>query len=158
MNNRSKEMRIMAVDPGDKRIGVAISDPTGTIANPLTVIKHISRPVDAAQVIDLAREHGVGLIVVGITSDEDGQLSPQGRKVNRLAVVIRAQSSLPVVLWDESGSTQAARQANIALGISSKKRRYHGHGHLDELAATYILQTYLDSLRSEMNTELDSTG
>lgn len=151
MNNRFKEVKILAVDPGEKRIGVAISDPTGTIANPLTVLNHVSRPVDAAQLIDLARDHEASLILVGITTDEGGQLTPQGRKAYRLAAEIRAQSSLPVVFWDESGSTQAAIEASIALGVSSKKRRQHGHGHLDDLAATYILQTYLDSQRSEMS-------
>ena len=57
-------MRILAVDPGSVRIGIAISDPTGTIANPLTVIRHISRAVDAATIVDLAAEHGAMKIVV----------------------------------------------------------------------------------------------
>jgi putative Holliday junction resolvase len=126
-------MRILAVDPGEKRIGIAISDPTGTIANPLVVLNHISE------------EHGARLILVGSTTDEDGQLTSQGRSASRLAAAIRAQTSLPVELWDESGSTQAARQASIAMGVSARKRRRQGHSHLDELAATYILQTYLDA-------------
>jgi putative Holliday junction resolvase len=138
-------MRIMAVDPGEKRIGIAISDPTGTIANPLVVLNHISRLIDAAQINTLAEEHGAGLILVGSTTDENGQLTPQGRGASRLAAAIRAQTSLPVELWDESGSTQAARQASIAMGVHASKRRRQGHSHLDELAATYILQTYLDS-------------
>ena len=58
-------MRILAVDPGSKRIGLALSDPTGTIANPLTVISHVSRPVDAAVVAELASSHEAGLIVIG---------------------------------------------------------------------------------------------
>jgi putative Holliday junction resolvase len=138
-------MRILAVDPGEKRIGIAISDPTGTIANPLVVLNHISRPIDAAQINTLAEEHGARLILVGSTTDEDGQLTSQGRSASRLAAAIRAQTSLPVELWDESGSTQAARQASIAMGVSARKRRRQGHSHLDELAATYILQTYLDA-------------
>ena len=139
-------MRIMAVDPGEKRIGLALSDPTGTIANPLAVLSHVARAIDAAQIASLAGEHAVGLILVGATTDEDGlALTPQGRSAARLAAAIRAQTPLPVELWDESGSTQAARQASIALGVSARKRRRQGHGHLDELAATYILQTYLDS-------------
>jgi putative Holliday junction resolvase len=138
-------MRILAVDPGEKRIGLALSDPTGTIANPLTVLNHVSRLIDAAQIAVLAGEHGARLILVGTTIDEDGQLTSQGRSASRLATAIRAQTPLPVELWDESGSTQAARQASIALGVSARKRHRQGHGHLDEFAATYILQTYLDS-------------
>jgi putative Holliday junction resolvase len=138
-------MRILAVDPGEKRIGLALSDPTGTIANPLAVIVHVSRAIDAAQIATLAEENEARRILVGVTSDEDGELTPQGRNASRLAAAIRLQTHVPVELWDESGSTQAVRQASIAMGVSSHKRRRQGHSHLDDLAATYILQTYLDA-------------
>lgn len=134
-------MRILAVDPGEKRLGIALSDPTQTIANPLTVLKHVSRPVDAATIALLARENAAVLIVVGQSLGEDGQPTPEGRRAARLAEAIREQTHLPVVLWDESGSTAAARQARIAMGVPRRKRR----GHLDDLAATFILQTYLDA-------------
>lgn len=134
-------MRVLAVDPGEKNLGIALSDPSGTIANPLTVIKHVSRLIDAATIAQLAAEHGAGRIIVGATYDDNGELTPQGRKAERLANVIRTQTDLPVKLWDEAGSTQAARAARIEMGVSRKKRS----GHLDELAATIILQTYLDS-------------
>jgi putative Holliday junction resolvase len=64
-------MRILAVDPGEKRIGIALSDPTGTIASPLTVIQHVSRPIDAAAIADLARQHQVGMIVLGTSSGSE---------------------------------------------------------------------------------------
>ena len=134
-------MRVLAVDPGEQRLGTALSDPTGTIANPLVVIKHISRPVDAAVIANLAQENAAGLIVVGQALDADGQPSPQGRRAARLAEAIQDQTEIRVLLWDESGSTMAARQAMINMGVSRRKRR----GHLDDLAATYILQTYLDA-------------
>lgn len=134
-------MRILAVDPGEKRIGIAISDPTGTIANPLTVIPHISRQVDAAAIAALAEEQGAELIVVGQALDSEGEQTLQSRRAARLAGSIRGQTSLPVVLWDESGSTQAARSARIAMGAARRKRR----GHMDDLAAAIILQDYLDS-------------
>jgi putative holliday junction resolvase len=133
-------MRILAIDPGEKRLGVALSDPTGTIASPLTVLKHISRLVDAAAIAQIADENGASLIVIGQALDEDNQPTPQSRKALRLAEAICAQTRVPVELWDESGSTQAARQANLAMGVSRRKR----HGHLDDLAATIILQDYLD--------------
>jgi len=134
-------MRVLAIDPGEKRLGIAISDPSGTIANPLTVLKHVSRPLDAASIAQIAEENQVGQIVVGQALDTENQPTLQSRQAAHLAEAIRQQTSLPVVLWDETGSTQAARAARLAMGVSRRKRR----GHLDDLAATYILQTYLDS-------------
>lgn len=133
-------MRVLSVDPGDKRLGIAVSDQTGTIANPLTVIKHQSRLIDAALIANLARENNVEIIVIGATYTLDGDLSPQGRKANRLAEVIRTQIDIPIVLWDEGGSTQSARSARVQMGVTRKKRA----GHLDDLAAVVILQRYLD--------------
>lgn len=138
-------MRIMAIDPGDKNIGVALSDPTNTIASPHTVIKHISRPLDAARIAELALENQVELIIVGQSVDEDGCPSPQGRKAAKLAAAIRNQTTISVTLWDESFSTQSARNAVIAMNIPKKKRR----GHLDSLAAAEILQSYLDELHDQ---------
>ena len=133
-------MRSLAVDPGEKRIGIALSDPTGMIANPLTVLKHVSRAIDAATIAQLAQEHEAGRIIVGQALDDENQPTPQSRRACRLAAAIRLQTRLPVELWDETGSTQAAQAARIAMGVSRRKRR----GHLDDIAATYILQTYLD--------------
>lgn len=134
-------MRILAVDPGEKRIGIALSDETAALASPLTVIKHHSRAVDAATIAQLAQEHQAGLIVVGEALDDENEPTPSARSARRLAAAIRLQTSLPVVMWDESGSTQEARAARIALGYSRKKRA----GHQDDLAAAYILQSYLDA-------------
>lgn len=134
-------MRILAVDPGEIRIGLALSDPSGTIANPLCVLQHVARQVDAAAIAQLARENQAGRIVVGGALDDDGLPTPQSRRADRLAEAIRLQTELPVELWDESSSTQAARSARLAMGVSRRKRS----GHLDEIAATVILQTYLDA-------------
>jgi putative Holliday junction resolvase len=134
-------MRVLAVDPGEKRLGIALSDPTGTIANPLTVLKHVARPIDAAAIAELAAQNEAGLIVVGQALDDENLPTPQSRNAERLAEAIRTQTELPVVLWDESGSTQTARQARIQMGVSRRKRA----GHMDDLAAAVILQTYLDA-------------
>ncbi|MGD2159023.1 MAG: Holliday junction resolvase RuvX [Anaerolineales bacterium] len=143
-------MRILAVDPGEKRIGLAISDPSGTIANPLTVIKHVSRGKDAAAITQIAFQYDAGRIVVGQALDLDGEPTFEGRRSARLAAAIRTKTDIPVELWDESGSTQTAQRARIKMGVPRKKRR----GHLDELAATVILQSYLDS-RTENTQEGD---
>jgi putative holliday junction resolvase len=134
-------MRILAVDPGEKRIGLAISDPTGTIANPLRVLKHVSRPIDAAAIAQIAQENEAGRIVVGQALDDEGEPTPASKRSERLAEAIRLQTELEVELWDESDSTQTARAARIEMGVARRKRR----GHLDDLAAAVILQSYLDS-------------
>ncbi len=136
-------MRILAVDHGEKRIGLAISDATGTIAGPFKVVEHVSRPIDAAQVANLAAENNVELIVIGQSFDEEGQPNLAGRRAARFADALKEQTQIPIVMWDESFSTQDARAARIELGVSRKKRA----GHLDELAAQMILQSYLESNR-----------
>lgn len=134
-------MRVLAIDPGEKHLGIALSDPTGTIANPFTILRHISRQVDAATIAQIASENNAGLIVVGQALDAENRQTHQSRRAARLAAAIKAQSDLGVELWDESGSTIAAREARIAMNVTRRKRQ----GHLDDLAATYILQTYLDA-------------
>jgi putative Holliday junction resolvase len=134
-------MRIMAVDHGERNIGLALSDPTATLASPLKVINHIARNVDAAQVAALAEEAQAGLIVVGQSFDEQGRPNLAGRRAARFAEALRSQSRIPVLLWDESFSTQEARRARLEMGAPRRKRS----GHLDELAAVMILQSYLES-------------
>jgi putative Holliday junction resolvase len=134
-------VRILSIDPGEKNIGIAISDPTGTIASPLMVIKHISRPLDAAAIVDLASQNQVELIVIGKSLNDEGESTPQSRRADHLAKAIHQQSEIPVVFWDESFSTLEARSSRITLGTTRKKRR----GHLDDLAAAVILQSYLEA-------------
>ena len=134
-------MRILAVDHGEKRIGLAISDITGTIANPLKVIQHVSRVIDAAQVAGIAGENQVELIVIGQSFDEEGQPNLAGRRAARFGEALKTQTQIPIVMWDESFSTQSARAARLEMGVPRRKRG----GHLDELAATIILQSYLES-------------
>ena len=136
-------MRILAVDHGEKRIGLALSDATATIACPLKVIEHVSRAIDAAQVADLAAQNDVTLIVIGQSFDEDSHPNPAGRRAGRFADELKNQTNLPIELWDESFSTQDARAARVELGVSRKKRA----GHQDAFAAVVILQSYLEAKR-----------
>jgi putative Holliday junction resolvase len=137
------EVRILAVDHGEKRIGLALSDPTASIASPLKVIQHVSRLIDAAQVAEIAAQNEVGLIVIGQSFDEDGNPNPAGRRAGRFADELKNQTHIPIEMWDESFSTQIARAARIELGVSRKKRA----GHQDAFAAVVILQSYLESKR-----------
>lgn len=136
-------MRILAVDHGEKYIGLAVSDPTATIATPLQVIKHVSRLMDAAQVASIASENGAARIVVGQSFDEEGRPNLAGRRAAKFAEALKGQTQIPVVLWDESFSTRDARAVRIEMGVSRKKRS----GHLDELAAVMILRSYLDATK-----------
>jgi putative holliday junction resolvase len=134
-------MRILAVDHGEKHIGLAISDPTATIASPLKVIQHVSRIMDAAQVANLASENDAALIVIGQSFDEEGKPNLAGRRAAKFAEVLKQQTHIPVILWDESFSTQDARATRIEMDVSRKRRG----GHMDELAAVMILRSYLDA-------------
>ena len=134
-------MRILAVDHGEKHIGLALSDPTATIASPLRVIQHVSRLMDAAQVANLASENEVALIVIGQSYDEEGRPNLAGRRAAKFAEALKEQTQIPVILWDESFSTQEAHATRIEMGVSRKKRS----GHMDELAAVMILKSYLDA-------------
>lgn len=134
-------MRVLAVDHGQKNLGLALSDETGSLARPLGVLAHISKMVDAAQVAERAKVMDVGLIIVGISYDEAGEPNAAGRRAMNFAEILRQQTDLPVELWDESLTTQDARAARIASGAPRKKRA----GHLDDVAAAVLLQDYLDS-------------
>ena len=137
-------MKILGVDPGQKRIGIAVSDETASLARPLQVIAHVSRAADAAAIIRVAAEQGAGAIVIGQSLDDEGRPTYQGRGAAFLAETVRGVSGLTVLLWDEAFTTQDARAARIELGVSRKKRA----GHLDELAAAMILQSYLEQHKS----------
>ena len=127
---------VLSVDPGEVRIGLAISDPTRTIARPLEVIRHFSRAADALAILDRAARHGAGAIVIGLALNSEGEVGPQARRGLRLAEAIRQQTSLPVETWDESGSTQAARRGG------------RDDPMLDARAAAVILQEFLNARRS----------
>ncbi|PKO17179.1 MAG: Holliday junction resolvase RuvX [Chloroflexi bacterium HGW-Chloroflexi-10] len=141
------DFRILSIDPGDKRIGIAMSDLSATIASPNRVLPHVQRLVDAKAIVMIAKEFNVKRIVVGQALDIEGLPTPSGRKAARLAEAIQSQTDIPVVLWDESYSTNAARTARKEMGVKREKQK----GHLDDLAATVILQTYLDENYREIH-------
>lgn len=127
--------RILAVDPGEARIGLAISDPTGLIARPLHVITHETRQLDAHKIAEAAADHSVAMIVVGVALDQDGEPGPQARRALRLIEALKLETKLPIDTWDESGSTVTA----ISLAGRASD--------LDARAAAVILQEYLDARR-----------
>ncbi|HOE35569.1 MAG: Holliday junction resolvase RuvX [Chloroflexi bacterium] len=133
--------KALAVDPGELRIGIAISDETGTLARPLTILKHTSRVEDAINIAKLAQEHGTQTVVVGVALNSDGEAGPKARSAMRLMEAIRSVFSGVVVPWDESHSSRKAAEIRITAGVKRKKRA----DPIDDLAAAVILQEYLDA-------------
>jgi putative Holliday junction resolvase len=127
---------VLSVDPGEVRIGLAISDPTRTIARPLEVMRHTSRGADVLGILERAARQGAGAIVVGVAMNAEGEVGPQARRGLRLAEALRQQTSVPVETWDESGSTLAARRGG------------RDDPMLDARAAAVILQEYLNAHRT----------
>jgi putative holliday junction resolvase len=133
--------RILAVDPGEKRIGIALSDETGCLARGLAVINHVSLTADCVEIARLARENEAVSIVIGNPIGDEGEETSQSRHAKRVAEKISELTRLPVELWDEHGSTKEARAIRLNSGANRKNRG----GHLDEVAAAVILQSWLDS-------------
>jgi putative Holliday junction resolvase len=137
--------RILAIDPGESRVGLAISDPTQTIASPLLILQSQSLKQNALSILKIAEEQNIILIIVGQPLHWDGSVSEQAKASLRLAELLQESGSLPVKLVDEYGTTQAAKDARIKMNVKKDKRS----GHLDDLAATVLLQNYLDALDKE---------
>lgn len=133
-------MKTIGIDHGNVRIGIAVSDESGNFARPLTILKHVSRVKDAEAVCSLCTNEGCEMMVVGIPYDSDGGEGPRARSVLRFVEQVQAVCSVPVVIWDESFSTQEV----IATNIQLNKRRGSRREALDDEAAAMILQSYLD--------------
>lgn len=136
-------MRILAVDPGSKRVGLALSDPTETIAQALTTVE--AEPLDTlpTRLAEIARAHDAGRIIVGLPLRLDGSHGPEAAAARKLASAIRRESRLPVELVDERLTTAAADRALIAGGVKRAKRRQD----VDRVAATMLLQSHLEHRR-----------
>lgn len=138
-------MRILALDMGERRVGIAVSDPTGTIARPLRTLVRGSREEDFAAITALVAEHDVELVVVGQPLCLDGTEGPQARRVARYAEALAARLPVPVVAWDERFTTVAAEEI-LRQNRRKKKRQARTRGEVDSIAAAVILQSYLDSV------------
>jgi putative Holliday junction resolvase len=145
-------MRVMALDVGHKRIGVALSDPGQVLASSLQVVERKGQQRDLATVVQLVREHEVGKIIVGYPRSLNGTVGQQAKFVERYVAVLEKKlvdSSLdvPVVLWDERLSTVAADRLMTEAGRKGRERRER----IDAVAAAVILQDYLDATRRGVN-------
>ncbi|MCQ2548112.1 MAG: Holliday junction resolvase RuvX [Clostridia bacterium] len=141
-------MRKIALDVGDKTIGVALSDELGITAYGLTTIERVGIRKDAGKVIDLIKEYDCDTVVVGLPLKLDGTDSPQTEKVREFKTMLEnkmrsvAMGGIPIVWQDERFSTLEAQKVLIEADVSRKKRKEV----IDKQAATIIMESYLNSL------------
>ncbi len=139
-------MRILGIDFGKKRVGVALSDPTETIASPVTTLERRTgqrMPLKALE--NLSREHEVGRIVVGLPLSSAGAENEWCAEVRQAGDALAKRLDLPVEYQDERMSTARAERTMQILGLPRSKRRERGR--VDAIAAAIILQTYLDRVK-----------
>ena len=137
-------MRIMGLDIGSKRIGVALSDELMITAQGFPTLQRTSEQKDIQKLFDIAKEHSVEKIVAGLPKNMDGTLGESAEQVLAFVEKVKESTSIPVELWDERLSTVAAERVLIEMDVSRRKRAER----IDSAAASFILQGALDRLAS----------
>jgi len=145
--------RLLALDIGDKRIGVAVCDDLGQLARPLATITRASKREDFERVAQWVSELQVERVIAGYPRSLAGDEGPQARRVRRYAQALAATLTVPVELWDERYTTVEATQRLFDAG----RRRPRDRGQLDAAAAAVILQDYLDARRAHVQDETTNT-
>jgi putative Holliday junction resolvase len=133
-------MRILCIDYGSRRLGLAVCDELGLTAQGLATITRKNRERDLEEINRVIQQYAVETIVVGFPVRLNGTEGIQCEKVNRFVDILKSRFSLPIVKWDETLSTKEAEQVLIEANMSRKKRK----GVVDKIAAAIILQDYLD--------------
>ncbi len=146
----SRSVRIVGIDLGERRIGLAVSDATATLARPLKTIERESSDAKAveqlrAAIAELAHEEEVGAVVVGLPKRLDGSPNLQTPRVEKIVALLTARLAIPVVMQDERLSSHEADQ-RLAFGEKDWRRR---KAKLDAAAAAVILQDYLDGQKGD---------
>jgi putative Holliday junction resolvase len=135
----------MGLDVGEKRIGVALSDPFGTFAQPHTTLTREREATDLVRLAVIARDHEVTALVVGLPLHMSGEESAMAAKIRAFGDRLGAELGLDVTYWDERLTSQEAERTLIAGGVRRNKRKQV----VDQVAAVLILQGYLDSVSGE---------
>ncbi len=138
------ERRVLALDVGGRRIGVALSDAYAMLATPLTTLQAKPRERVIQQVLALVREHSVSEVVLGLPLTLRGEIGPQARVVQEFAAALEAALGYPVQFFDERLTSAAAEQLLRDMGVKPEKRKQR----IDSVAAAIILQDYLDHRRN----------
>jgi putative Holliday junction resolvase len=132
--------RILGLDVGDRRIGLALSDSGGILASPLTIIEHTTELQDIEAILKISQERGAERIIVGLPRLMNGDIGPQAQKVQAFAEVIRAHTQIPIEYRDERLTTVTAQRLKQETGSRKKNRNIR----YDAMAAAVILQDYLE--------------
>jgi putative Holliday junction resolvase len=140
-------MKIIALDIGTRRIGVAVSDELGLTAHGRDTIERTSFEEDLGRIRELARAEGAQRIVVGMPKNMDGSLGPMAKEALKFMEALKALVMIPVDPWDERFSTVTAEKTLLMADVSRRKRKKV----IDKLAAVIILQGYLDGMHREGN-------
>lgn len=135
-------MRILGLDIGSKTIGVAVSDPLGWTAQGVTTIKRDCYTKDVEAVMKICKDYDVETIVAGMPKNMNGTIGPSGEMVKGLCEQISNSFDGKIEFWDERLTTVAAHRAMLEADLSRAKRKKI----VDKIAATYILQGYLDRI------------
>lgn len=135
-------MRILGLDVGDRTIGVAVSDPLGFTAQGITTIHRKSVEDDICELKKICKEYDVELIISGLPKNMNGTVGEQGEKVIQFCNELKSELGISIRMWDERLTTVAAHKAMLEANLSRAKRKKI----VDKMAATYILQGYLDSI------------
>lgn len=140
-----KGTRILAVDPGTKRLGFALSDELGWTAQPLATYERRGLDADVAHIRQLILLHDVREVLMGFPLRLDGRAGPEAQQVQQLIDRLERDLRVPVIPWDERLTTKSAEQLLIDANVSRKKRK----GAVDRVAAAILLQSYLARLPDE---------
>ena len=132
--------RIMGLDVGDKTIGVALSDPMFLIANPLETIKRKKAILDIQRLVEIINENDVETIVVGLPKNMNNSIGPQSMKVMSFVDLLKKQTDKEIIYQDERMTTLQSERVLIDMDVRRENRKEH----IDKIAASFILQTYLD--------------
>jgi putative Holliday junction resolvase len=139
-------LRILGLDVGKKRIGVAISDPYGWTAQGLTTINRTnSEGRDIDKLLELIEKYQVSSIVVGLPKNMNGTYGPQAESIKEFTENLAKQTAVPINFWDERLTTVAAEKTLIEADVSRKKRKKV----VDKVAAVFILQNYLEYISKQ---------
>lgn len=146
MSERHKS-RVLGIDYGERRVGLALSDPMGLIARGLPTIANKSLPEILESLENILQEHEVGVIVVGLPLTMRGEVSEMARKAEQFMQALRVEFDIPVQSWDERLTTALAHRTAKDYGKSPSRNKTA----IDEISAILILQSYLDHQQSTVS-------
>ncbi|GBF25398.1 putative pre-16S rRNA nuclease [bacterium MnTg02] len=136
--------RVLGLDLGSKRIGLALSDVSRTVATPMKTLKRAKFAQNAKELLDIAEEHEIGAFIIGLPINLDGSEGPAAQSARAFVRNLAAKTDIPIALWDERLSTAAVERTLLDADTSRKRRAEV----IDKMAAAYILQGALDRLNT----------